>query len=86
MKTISQFYSDEVLCILHDKYMAYYDAYVDTPQEHWCTKLSYDELVVHALGNSEQALREFAMFLLVYKQNVYDIDHANDLRICDKVY
>lgn len=83
MKTISQYYSNEVLCMLHDKYMAYLDAYADTPQAHWFT-MGYDELTVHALGNSESALRELAMFLLVYKQNVYDIDHSNYLRVCDK--
>lgn len=83
MKTISQYYSDEVLCMLHDKAMAYYQACMGTPQAHWFT-MGYDELVVHALGNSQPELREFAAFLLVYKHNVYDIDQANDERADDK--
>lgn len=83
MNTFSKHYTDHELCLLHDTYMEMYDKLMGTPQQ-WILTASYSDLV-NSLGNIHPDLHKYTMFMLVYKQNVYEIDGANDKRHEDRL-
>lgn len=79
-KTISTVYTDEDLCNLHDQYMHMHEDVVDTDLN-WILRANYTQLIAGMNPMHDMVASRICAFMLIYKQNVYHIDQANDKRM-----
>lgn len=70
-------YTHEQLIAMHTQYMMYYDNYIDTEWAWLITRATRGQLVETAAIASDN-VAGLCYFMVVYKDNVYDIEAANE--------
>lgn len=71
-------FKHEELLQLHELYMQTYDMYIDTPHSKLLTE-GRTNLLRRAAHTDDECVKTACMFMLVYKDHLWDIEYAQDM-------